>query len=80
MKRIGILGGMSWESTALYCRRINGNVSARLGGLHASGSGGIVAACTVITMLVAPADVALALFDTTAIHADPAVALSGDAA
>jgi len=35
MKRIGLIGGMSWESTALYYRLINGFVRARLGG-HAS--------------------------------------------
>lgn len=37
MKTIGILGGMSWESTVLYYRRINEGVRERLGGLH-SGS------------------------------------------
>ncbi|MDZ7747457.1 MAG: aspartate/glutamate racemase family protein [Halofilum sp. (in: g-proteobacteria)] len=36
MKTIGILGGMSWESTALYYRRINEGVRARLGGLHSA--------------------------------------------
>ncbi len=35
MKRIGLIGGMSWESTAIYYRLINGLVKARLGG-HAS--------------------------------------------
>jgi len=35
MKRIGLIGGMSWESTALYYRLINQAVRARLGG-HAS--------------------------------------------
>jgi len=34
MKTIGILGGMSWESTALYYRLINEGVRDRLGGLH----------------------------------------------
>lgn len=35
MRRIGLIGGMSWESTALYYRIINQAVHARLGG-HAS--------------------------------------------
>ncbi|HEY1125890.1 MAG TPA: aspartate/glutamate racemase family protein [Sphingobium sp.] len=35
MKRIGLIGGMSWESTAIYYRLINLGVKARLGG-HAS--------------------------------------------
>lgn len=36
MKTIGLLGGMSWESTALYYRRINAGIKARLGGLHSA--------------------------------------------
>ncbi len=36
MKTIGLLGGMSWESTALYYRLINEDVKARLGGLHSA--------------------------------------------
>jgi aspartate racemase len=36
MKTIGLIGGMSWESTAVYYRLINENVKARLGGLHAA--------------------------------------------
>ena len=36
MKRIGLLGGMSWESTELYYRVANETVKARLGGLHSA--------------------------------------------
>jgi len=36
MKTIGLLGGMSWESTAVYYRLINEGVKARLGGLHSA--------------------------------------------
>jgi aspartate racemase len=36
MKTIGLLGGMSWESTELYYRHINEGVKARLGGLHSA--------------------------------------------
>ena len=36
MKTIGLLGGMSWESTALYYRWINEGVRARLGSLHSA--------------------------------------------
>lgn len=36
MKTIGLLGGMSWESTALYYRLINEEVNRRLGGLHSA--------------------------------------------
>jgi aspartate racemase len=36
MKRIGLLGGMSWESSALYYSLINEDVRERLGGLHSA--------------------------------------------
>ena len=36
MKRIGLLGGMSWESTAEYYRLLNELVAERLGGLHSA--------------------------------------------
>jgi aspartate racemase len=36
MKTIGLLGGMSWESTAVYYRLINEGVKAHLGGLHSA--------------------------------------------
>ena len=36
MKTIGLLGGMSWESTIPYYRQINEAVKARLGGLHSA--------------------------------------------
>lgn len=38
MKLIGLIGGMSWESTALYYRIINEQVKQRLGGLHSARS------------------------------------------
>lgn len=36
MRMLGLLGGMSWESTAVYYRHINELVRARLGGLHSA--------------------------------------------
>ncbi|MCL6299359.1 aspartate/glutamate racemase family protein [Streptomyces kronopolitis] len=36
MKTIGLLGGMSWESTAEYYRLLNELTRERLGGLHSS--------------------------------------------
>jgi aspartate racemase len=38
MKMIGLIGGMSWESTALYYRIINEQVKQQLGGLHSARS------------------------------------------
>ena len=36
MRRIGVLGGMSWESTAEYYRLLNEITAKRLGGLHSA--------------------------------------------
>src|SRR5215472_4519237 len=36
MRRIGLLGGMSWESTIEYYRLLNQGVRTRLGGLHSA--------------------------------------------
>ena len=36
MKTIGLIGGMSWESTLPYYRIINQTVQERLGGLHSA--------------------------------------------
>ncbi len=36
MKRIGLLGGMSWESSAEYYRLVNEATRERLGGLHSA--------------------------------------------
>ncbi|MBZ8140648.1 aspartate/glutamate racemase [Rubrivivax gelatinosus] len=36
MKTIGLIGGMSWESTLLYYQTINREVARRCGGLHSA--------------------------------------------
>ena len=36
MKTLGLIGGMSWESTVPYYRLINETIKARLGGLHSA--------------------------------------------
>ena len=36
MKTIGLIGGMSWESTIPYYRQINETIKVRLGGLHSA--------------------------------------------
>ncbi|MGC4109053.1 MAG: aspartate/glutamate racemase family protein [Nocardioides sp.] len=36
MRLLGVLGGMSWTSTAEYYRLLNAGVSERLGGLHSA--------------------------------------------
>ncbi len=36
MKTIGMLGGMSWESTSSYYRFVNEGIKQRLGGLHSA--------------------------------------------
>ena len=36
MKTIGLIGGMSWESTAVYYRLLNEMMRERMGGLHSA--------------------------------------------
>lgn len=36
MKKLGIIGGASWASTALYYDQINRGIAQRLGGLHSA--------------------------------------------
>lgn len=36
MHTLGLIGGMSWESTAVYYKAINDRIKERLGGLHSS--------------------------------------------
>jgi aspartate racemase len=36
MKVIGLIGGMSWESTVPYYRQVNEHIKERLGGLHSA--------------------------------------------
>lgn len=36
MKTIGLIGGMSWESTSEYYRIINEEIKSKLGGLHSA--------------------------------------------
>jgi len=36
MRKLGLIGGTSWSSTALYYEHLNRGVAARLGGLHSA--------------------------------------------
>lgn len=36
MRKLGLIGGMSWASTALYYEHLNRNVVRRMGGLHSA--------------------------------------------
>ncbi len=36
MKTIGLIGGMSWESTVTYYQLVNETVKKELGGLHSA--------------------------------------------
>ncbi|OXA95006.1 aspartate racemase [Flavobacterium hercynium] len=38
MKKIGLIGGMSWESSTLYYQIINRNIQEKLGGVHSAKS------------------------------------------
>lgn len=66
MKKIGLIGGMSWESTALYYQHINREVARRR-------AQGVILGCAELTMSLQPGDGGLPGFDTTALHAMAAV-------
>lgn len=36
MKTIGLIGGMSWESSSLYYQIINRSIQQKLGGVHSA--------------------------------------------
>lgn len=59
MKTIGLIGGMSWESTAVYYRRLSEQV--------------VILGCTEIGLLIRPENIDLPAFDSTLLHADAAV-------
>ena len=63
MKRIGLLGGMSWD------RRIMAELADR-------GAQGILLGCTEIDLLVGADDSPVPVFDTTRLHAEKAVELA----
>ncbi|MFW5762151.1 MAG: hypothetical protein ACOCXH_14345 [Cyclobacteriaceae bacterium] len=76
MKKIGLIGGMSWESTQVYYQVINKKTNELLSGHHS-------AACllysfdfTELPLLLKPTDTVMPLFDTTLIHAETAVDFS----
>lgn len=60
-----VLGYIRPESKRIYQRII--------GALQAEGAQGVILGCTEIPLLIQPADVAIPVFDTTALHAEGAV-------
>ena len=89
MKTLGLIGGMSWESTLPYYRLINQGIRERLGGLRSARlvlysvdfqpieqhmrSDQWESAGSELAMLIGPQDTSVPLFDTTALHAQAAV-------
>ena len=75
---IGLIGGLSWESSPEYYRIVNAAVPARRGTLIARlvdrGAEAVIPGCTEIMLLVGAADSAVPLFDTTSMYADAVVA------
>lgn len=63
MKTIGMIGGMSWESTIPYYRIVNEEIRNKPG-------------CTELGSLIDQADVEIPVFDTTVIHALKAAELA----
>ncbi len=85
MKRIGILGGMSWESSVEYERTYGelvrgitsdasrGQYPRIIGDLRARGAQGVIAGCTEIELLIHPEQLDCPLFPTARLHALAAV-------
>ena len=71
MRTLGLLGGMSWESTALPQSKID--CMEIVEELRSDGADGVILGCTEITMLIGQADLDLPVFDTTAIHAEAGI-------
>lgn len=74
---IGLLGGMSWESSAEDYRLVNELVRDRLGGLHSARC--VLASCVLICtntmhkVAGAAGDSPVPVYPTTRLHADAAV-------
>ena len=80
MKTIGLLGGMSWESTVHYYQIIN-EASRKefqriIGELREKGAEGVILGCTELGLLIRQSDVSVPLFDTTVIHAKRAAQIA----
>ena len=76
MQTIGLIGGMSWESTLPYYRLVNEATRDRLGGLHSADCLLRSVDFTEIDLLVGPQDAPVPVFDTTRLHAQRAVELA----
>ena len=80
MKTIGLLGGMSWESTVHYYQIINEASRKRFQSitekLKEAGAEGIILGCTELGLLIRQSDVSIPIFDTTVIHAKRAAQIA----
>ena len=80
MKTIGLLGGMSWESTVHYYQIINEASRKRFQSiiekLKDAGAEGVILGCTELGLLLRQSDVSIPLFDTTVIHAKRAAQIA----
>ena len=80
MKTIGLLGGMSWESTVHYYQIIN-EASRKefqriIEEMKEMGAEGVILGCTELGLLIRQSDVSVPLFDTTVIHAKRAAQIA----
>lgn len=80
MKTIGLLGGMSWESTVHYYQIINEASRKRFQSiiekLKEAGAEGIILGCTELGLLIRQSDVSIPIFDTAVIHAKRAAQIA----
>jgi len=87
MKVIGLLGGMSWNSTLhriIYDELCQGRINASsrrvcadiIERMVGNGAEGIVLGCTELLLLIRPGDVCAPVSDTARLHAETAVDLA----
>jgi aspartate racemase len=70
MLTLGLLGGMSWESSAHYDRLLNERVRERLVDM---GAEGIELGCTEIELLIEQTDSPVPVFPITRLHVEAAL-------
>lgn len=76
MKTIGLIGGMSWESTVTYYKIINETVKEKSGGLHSAKLLLYSVDFAEIEEWIQRKDSPLPVFDTTLIHANRAATVA----
>ena len=84
MKTIGLIGGMSWESTIIYDELCMGIITeaskqkllSMIKELKDNGAQSVILGCTELDLLVKQEDLDIPVYDTTLIHGEEAVSMA----